>query len=266
MNNTFADADVAALLRIAGEVGELEQDVSVRRAHILNRLLDLIGGTWAVCSEMDPKYIHTKGWALPGTITHAGSLSPHDQDVINRYLTGTLASLDPCIPTLLRNEKPVVTYRREDVIDRAWYRSDHYNNLRRPLGLGESLYGTLTTPDGRRMKISLQRERHDSLFTKRHAQLLHVFNENLGGLYIAKPQGQAAGDSVSKTDLRVASLAPRLRPVLQRLLAGDAEKQAAMKLGLSPHTIHAYTKVLYRTFGVNSRGELLSKFVSEARA
>jgi DNA-binding CsgD family transcriptional regulator len=57
------------------------------------------------------------------------------------------------------------------------------------------------------------------------------------------------------------SLPPRLRPVLRRLLAGDAEKQAAMKLGLSPHTVHQYTKTLYRAFGVNSRGELLARFV-----
>jgi DNA-binding CsgD family transcriptional regulator len=52
-----------------------------------------------------------------------------------------------------------------------------------------------------------------------------------------------------------------VRPVLQRLLAGDAEKQAAQKLGLSRHTVHEYTKILYRIFGVNSRGELLAQFV-----
>jgi DNA-binding CsgD family transcriptional regulator len=53
-----------------------------------------------------------------------------------------------------------------------------------------------------------------------------------------------------------------VRPVLRRLLAGDAEKQAAYKLGLSPHTVHEYTKLLYRTFHVNSRGELLAQFVA----
>ena len=56
-------------------------------------------------------------------------------------------------------------------------------------------------------------------------------------------------------------LSPRERETLQSLLAGDSEKQAAMKLGLSQHTVHVYVKKLYRKFGVCSRGELLAKWV-----
>jgi DNA-binding NarL/FixJ family response regulator len=58
------------------------------------------------------------------------------------------------------------------------------------------------------------------------------------------------------------ALPARLRPVLQHLLEGDAEKQVAMKLDLSPHTVHEYTKHLYRAFDVHSRSELLAQFVS----
>jgi DNA-binding CsgD family transcriptional regulator len=56
-------------------------------------------------------------------------------------------------------------------------------------------------------------------------------------------------------------LSPRLRQTLQSLLAGDSEKQAAAKLGVSQHTVHVYVKQLYRKFDVNSRGELLAKWV-----
>jgi DNA-binding CsgD family transcriptional regulator len=59
-------------------------------------------------------------------------------------------------------------------------------------------------------------------------------------------------------------LAPRLRQTLERLLAGDSEKQVAHTLGLSPHTVHVYVKSLYRRFNVNSRGEFLALFIRHA--
>jgi DNA-binding NarL/FixJ family response regulator len=57
-------------------------------------------------------------------------------------------------------------------------------------------------------------------------------------------------------------LSRRLHQTLTALLQGDSEKQVALHLGLSRHTIHAYVKGLYRHFGVNSRGELLARFVA----
>jgi len=56
-------------------------------------------------------------------------------------------------------------------------------------------------------------------------------------------------------------MAPRLRQTLELLLAGDSEKQIARKLAISPHTVHAYVKSLYRKFNVSSRGELLARWV-----
>jgi len=57
-------------------------------------------------------------------------------------------------------------------------------------------------------------------------------------------------------------LSPRLRQTLDRLLAGDSEKQVARHLALSKNTVHVYVKALYREYNVNSRGELLAKFVN----
>ena len=61
-------------------------------------------------------------------------------------------------------------------------------------------------------------------------------------------------------------LTPRMTQTLERLLAGDSEKQIAGRLGRSPHTIHVYVKELYKRFGVSSRGELFSRFVRNASA
>ena len=59
----------------------------------------------------------------------------------------------------------------------------------------------------------------------------------------------------------IPGLSPRHIQTLDRLLAGDSEKQIARHLGISQHTIHVYVKGLYRRFEVNSRAELLAKWV-----
>jgi DNA-binding CsgD family transcriptional regulator len=56
-------------------------------------------------------------------------------------------------------------------------------------------------------------------------------------------------------------LSPRLRQTLEALIVGDSEKQIALKLKVSQHTVHFYVKQLYKRFGANSRGELLARFV-----
>ncbi|MDX1925337.1 MAG: helix-turn-helix transcriptional regulator [Pirellulaceae bacterium] len=58
------------------------------------------------------------------------------------------------------------------------------------------------------------------------------------------------------------SLSPRERHVIVHLIQGDSRKEVAAKLGLSEHTVGDYLKEIYRKFGVNSRAELLSKFIN----
>jgi DNA-binding CsgD family transcriptional regulator len=62
-------------------------------------------------------------------------------------------------------------------------------------------------------------------------------------------------------DPRLTQLPPRVRPVLERLMLGDSEKEVAATLGLSNHTVHQYIKILYRRFDVSSRGELMARFM-----
>lgn len=69
----------------------------------------------------------------------------------------------------------------------------------------------------------------------------------------AHVSGGAASEAVG--------LSPRMRQTLEALMAGDSEKQIAIKLKVSQHTVHVYVKKLYKRFGANSRGELLARFV-----
>ena len=64
-------------------------------------------------------------------------------------------------------------------------------------------------------------------------------------------------------EVELKTLPPRLQQTMHSLLAGDSEKQAAAKMGVSPHTVHVYVKTLYRRYNVSSRGEFLSKWLAK---
>jgi DNA-binding CsgD family transcriptional regulator len=74
--------------------------------------------------------------------------------------------------------------------------------------------------------------------------------------------GTGTGTGVAPTTELQPHLSPRQRQTLARLLLGDSEKQVARHLSLSKNTVHVYVKALYRHYNVNSRGELLAKFVA----
>ncbi len=50
------------------------------------------------------------------------------------------------------------------------------------------------------------------------------------------------------------------------LFDGNSEKDAAERLGLSPHTVHTYLWRIYRKLRVQSREELLVRVFAEFRA
>lgn len=84
---------------------------------------------------------------------------------------------------------------------------------------------------------------------------------NGNGSAPARKNGHAAGANGHPAAAPPAGLSPRVAQTLERLLAGDSEKEAAARLGLSRHTVHVYVKTLYRHYDVSSRGELLARFV-----
>ena len=60
-------------------------------------------------------------------------------------------------------------------------------------------------------------------------------------------------------------LSPRLRQTLEGLLDGMNEKQIADVMGISRATVHEYVMAIYRRYGVESRGELMARWIRYAR-
>jgi DNA-binding CsgD family transcriptional regulator len=255
----LSQRDVSALLRLSGEVGELPRDTQVRRARILEGLLALVGGIHAQCSEADIASPARYGLALPDTTTQVGTMDDGQLAAMATYLSSDQPARDPCVPFMLQAKGEVVVRRREEMVDRSWYRSDHYNLFRRAVGAGESLYCHVRTR-GRYFRIGIIREPRDRAYSDRDVQVMKLFHENLASVYLVGPSSTAEA-TTRADDPGLPTIPPRLRPVLHCLLQGDAEKQIARKLGLSRHTVHEYAKILYRTLAVTTRGELLARFI-----
>jgi DNA-binding CsgD family transcriptional regulator len=100
-------------------------------------------------------------------------------------------------------------------------------------------------------QLGLHRAWDDEPFTPAEHKLVRLFHVELGRLW--------KKDAIRRAKDPATALPPRLTQTLNELLAGSSEKQIALKLELSRHTIHNYVKALHQRFGVSSRGELLAR-------
>ena len=249
--DTVREVDVAGLLRLAGEVTELPADKVVRRTHVLRRLLALVGGRSAVAVDMAPP--EEGPFARAGTVTNIDYGSEAEARFSEWYLVHNEPP-DPALPDFLAARGQTLTMTRE-VEDAEFYRSEHYNLVRRPFHMDHSLYCRLTAPDGSGdVGVGIQRCPGDPPFSDRDKALVHLLHANAPHVYCVPANACPVLDR----------LAPRLRPVLRHLLQGDAEKEVAAKLRLSRHTVHRYAQVIYQELSVHSRAELLAKFARQA--
>jgi len=141
-------------------------------------------------------------------------------------------------------------HRRQFVDDRTWYRGAFFNDwLRRShndhvlmsqyrIGSQLNWFTVLGALGGR--DFDLRRVRLLQLCVREYVRLFGTRLAPMGG-----PS--------------VADLPPRARQVLACLMEGDSEKQVALRLGISRHTVHEYLRRLHRRFGAASRGELLAR-------
>lgn len=58
-------------------------------------------------------------------------------------------------------------------------------------------------------------------------------------------------------------LPPRVRETLDELVTGASDKEIAARLGISPNTVHQYVKSLLRTFGAESRLQLVAMILAK---
>jgi DNA-binding CsgD family transcriptional regulator len=196
----------------------------------------------------------TGGASACGPMTSVG-LDDAGREVFQKYLqTGT--PRDGVLDVLSATEGRVITLARPDAVaDADWYACAHHAQVRKPLGLDHALYVKIVAASiDRQTIVMLARGEGEPAFGNRDAYLCELCLSEMAWPYTPE---------VDYTDPRIEALQPRLKKVMRHLLEGDSEKQVALKLGLSPHSVHQYVKQLYAQLEVNSRGELLAQWVGK---
>jgi DNA-binding CsgD family transcriptional regulator len=248
--------EVRAALRLVGECRDLGYDPSLWTRHAFEGLGALVGARASNGGEVRQTRPHG---SIEGVSYFDAGLEPWEHDLYVEFLRTYGIDRHPLAVAFVgwrtaapRPDRLAVLTRRQLIPDRDWYGSIVYNECHRAIRIDHCLGSTLElAADGRFSCIILHRATGMPDFAPRHAQLLHLFHEELGRLM--GPVLVLAGDPFSPT-----RLPPRVQETLRCLLEGDGEKQAAARMGLSKETVHQYVKALYRHYRVASRAELLA--------
>jgi DNA-binding CsgD family transcriptional regulator len=248
-------SDVRGIFHLLGECRELGEDAEAWPVHMqagLCRLTQAQLGVGGLVRHVGPErlmvpiHFADHGWPDERSRAQFQALL-NDPVVLNNLVVQRFHQL----------AAPCVTRTRQHLVDdRRHYASDYHHQCHRPFGLDHGLLSRYQPP-GRdwHHELALVRATGDPPFDRRECRVLHLFQLEIGPLI---------GDALVSTE-EPQPLSPRLRQTLDALLEGNSEKEAALRLRLSVHTVHEYVTALYRHFGVSSRAELLARFLRRFR-
>lgn len=246
--------DLLRLVRLSGELDELPLDPGLRKRHALEGLCRVVRAQVGIFAE-------GTGFCPGGTPVYTdaeegGWLGIAERRVYLAYLHDEHAA-DPALRPANDIAGTLVTrLRRQLVTDADWYASRHVNEYRRAARVDDFVYCFHRVDDrGTVRGIGLHRPWGDARpFGERERVIVHLF-------YRAISRRLVPPEPLREAYRIAAKLSPRVRQVLDLLVEGLGEKEVARRLGISGHTVHGYIKSLYLQFSVESRAELIARWV-----
>ncbi len=255
----LSSRDVQDCHQIAGSCRDLGSHVNAWRHHLLNSLRELVGAQVVINSELEnfgsTNDIETKFIALH----RAGWISDEAETRWRDYAQSVPVERTPEYPYLSKFSGQTMVLSRNQIWGKeTWYRSNTFNEIHRECGIDDYVISICpTTIPGRCTTLWLHKGVGSRDFTPREQSiisLIHITINNEIGTYLAAADEPA-----------LSSLTARRLQVLDRLIAGDSEKQIAYHLSVGKAAIHDHVLAIYRHFKVSSRGELLAMFIGRAR-
>lgn len=250
-------SDVRAVQRLVGECRELWYDALAWRTRMFAGLCALSGSQCAIGGERSGirigqvRTLQTITWGL----------TPRAVEVFQQYMARGDLTVDLPQHRLYQRLKTLTQRvstadQQQFVAPREWRRSELYNEYVRPSELEYRLFSYYEFPSAApgsshsvHQGMTFHRLRGEHPFGERERRIVDCFHEQCGPL-IGSALASVAIDPL-------AALPPRVGQTLMLLLAGETEKGAAARLGISRHTLHDNVKQLHRHFGVSHRRELL---------
>jgi DNA-binding CsgD family transcriptional regulator len=253
-------AEQLAVMRLLADVAAMKGDPPGQRQYLIDGLNALLGAQAGWFYAVDD--------FVPGgrpALRHQVVGTDPDPEFLNA-LSGLGAELpmeaEPFADHALHDASPLQLWTRDRVLGRPGARARYAASLAvydasKVVDGAVSLYRD--GPEGRRVVgVAVHRMHRERKFRPSELALLQFAVRELqdlvrrGHFPVARPTP--------------ATLSPRLRQILDRMLRGRGVKQMARELGLSVWTVREHIQRLYRHIGVRGRDELMSKFVSHNQA
>lgn len=232
--------------------------------HCLKRLTHIVGAcnaSWmgAIRAFDADRQDPMQGWR-PGDILVLHDAEEHarrNEAVVKQFETEVI---DPQSAAMIERAGETRALLRAALVDDAtWKRSWLYQDILRPLRIGDRLVGSYPVSPTMESYFALDRGGHDAAFDERARNVLLLFISGCPGFH--EEQLRARGLLGARR-----RLSPRERSVLKLLLTDLSEKEIADTLGLTFNTTHQYVVAVCRKFGARGRAALASQWLRYRRA
>lgn len=257
ISHSLRSKDLMQIHQLLGECRELGDNAPTWRGHLLRKLCEIVDAGLIVSGEMSG--------LLAGKIRGIGVVAYGFENGfnINSWIESNrrLAEEPEKCLTLQRY---VSRYRvnrsascnRADLVrDHEWYRSSEYQDIGVVMGVSDAIhsFAPVNGMSDDHTGLVTYRSRHRRPFNEREKKLVQYLQQEL-----AKMLG---GDLARFIEPIPSDLPPRPRAVLKLILEGEGDKQISQKLGISTHTVNQYVKVVFHHFNVQSRAELMARWI-----
>ena len=240
-------SDIRHIYRIINEIVELGEDPDAWRAHLVEQLLHFFHFQYSV-SFVVPLPMDTSN--ISAVKVCERGLDEAGLRTWSEYGRRGDLSSDPCTSAIAsRAGQPYTAVRQMLATDHQWYQSPYYNEHRSQTRSDDLLISMLPMPQiGILHTISGDRARGSPPMGRREVVCCSLIHQELARKW------QRMLSHKTQIEKR---LPPRLRELLGYFRGSESEKEIALRMGLSPHTVHNHVRRLYREFKVSSRAELL---------
>jgi DNA-binding CsgD family transcriptional regulator len=196
-------------------------------------------------------------------------IEPRPHSEVQSVFDESGPAMQQIVPDALQNLRSPRTFLlSEDIADRKWFEAVREKRLR-PYGWKDVLAGNWAASKDRLVVLAVLLRIDQPTPGPETRRLLSLMLRAIAPIVdremFEDVDGRRAGEEQAGAEnlLEGRDLSQRQADVLHLLLRGMSEKEVARELGVSTHTVHTHVRKLYAQFGVNSRGELLAKFVDQ---
>jgi DNA-binding CsgD family transcriptional regulator len=234
--------DIRGVFRLLNEMLDTKADHAMRRHHLVEGLCRLLSARQGSVLE----FVEFSPNGNPRLVDFVGGgwASPEAAELWQEKMKSENWRGDAVLNEAVQMVGPSQAFRRcELVSDQEYYSGDSYHLIAKKAGVDDTMVAWFGREEpGRVSALAFQRE------------ILSLVVSELRVLYLA--------GKLDPPSNVLPPLPPRLSRLLRELLTGRGEKQIAASLGLSRLTVNDYAKDLYRRMKVESRAELMAKFIN----